>query len=138
MGLDVILTTESRSILQEYDTSKSSFGDLTFIRNLGDVAQDTGFLQERDLQLNITADEAMLSAMSSLRMQLNSRVALGNCCSNFHLLLSDLVAAGCTEDASFGQLATFHCLQDHPNPNYHLCCSWDKSSPHCLQRDKKR
>lgn len=139
----IIVTTESQSILQEQTAFASSmarnkdFPRPKFIVNHRDVAQDTGYVESivhnpaKKNQSAFQADDIMLSAMSSLRLQLMTRITLGNCCSNFHLLLKDLLYEGC---GSSDQNA-FKCLQDHPNPNFRLCCSWDKT-PECLARRK--
>lgn len=126
----VIVTSESKSVLLEtvafpLGTDNGSF-PLSFITNHLDVAQDTGYIQDylrSQKGTSITADQIQLSAMASLKLQLFSGVTLGNCCSNFHLLLKDLLSAGC--GASFSN--TFQCLQDHENPEFRACCSWDKS-----------
>ena len=119
----LIVTTESRSIQEAVPDEPR------FILNHHDVTQDTGYLDEP--VVNTTADRVMLSALSSLKLQLQSRVTLGNCCSNFHLLLKDLLWEGC------GAFPThnFQCLQDHADPRFRLCCSWDKSDE-CLARRK--
>jgi hypothetical protein len=94
----------------------------------------------------IDADAIMLSAVSSLKAQLMANVVIGNCCSNFHQLLRELFEQGCggrvghrhssiSSRTSSG--GTFYCLQDHPNPEYRLCCSWDKSS-RCVENRQRR
>jgi hypothetical protein len=52
-----------------------------------------------------------------------------NCCSNFHVLLADLLAAGCGAASEHA----LHCLQEHPDPQYQVCCGW---FPKC--KEKKR
>jgi hypothetical protein len=32
----------------------------------------------------------------------------------------------------------FQCLQNHPNPNYRICCAWDKSVECETKRSIKR
>ena len=126
----LVITTESRTIRDEatsFQTNTSS--TVTFLLNEQDVTQDTGYLEDlRATNSSDNADEILLSALSSLQLQLSTRITLGNCCSNFHLLLKDLLEEGCGMPNH-----KFQCLQQHANPNYRLCCSWDKT-PECLAR----
>jgi hypothetical protein len=88
----------------------------------------------------LDADAVMLSAVSSLKAQLMANVVIGNCCSNFHQLLRELIEQGCGGAGVGGGhvgSTTFYCLQDHPNPDYRLCCSWDKSS-RCMEKRQRR
>jgi hypothetical protein len=81
-----------------------------------------------------TADEAMLSAVASIRHQLLARVTVGNCCSNFHVLLADLLQAGC----GAAPRNTFHCLQEHPDPRYRVCCGWFRNCKEEKRKDIER
>jgi hypothetical protein len=139
--VSVVVTTESKSVLREQAAFASNpilgngLFDFQFILNHRDVAQDTGYLEIFDQFTNESeakSDSIMVSAMASLRLQLMTRVTLGNCCSNFHLLLKDLLFEGC---GSCKQ-NTFQCLQDHGNAKFRVCCTWDKSSE-CLARRAK-
>lgn len=145
--VNIVVTSESREILRQHQryasdvrNSNQSLANPRFIWNHRDVAQDTGYLEEVLISsgdsanaFNSTADEMMLSALSSLRVQLQTGVALGNCCSNFHLLIKDLLDQGCgATDTSH-----FQCLQDHEDPAYHICCSWDQS-PRCQMRRQQQ
>jgi hypothetical protein len=133
----IVVTSESKQIIGEQatyifnqsSTAQQDHFPARFITNHLDVAQDTGYLEDISGASTFTADQAMLSAISSLKLQLMTRVTVGNCCSNFHLLLKDLLDAGC--GASFDN--TFQCLQDHENPDFRVCCAWDKS-PECQAR----
>jgi hypothetical protein len=136
----IVLTTESQQILREYEEAVNSNGTFSnapfqFVTNHLDVAQDTGYLEEldtsRDVASGFSADHVMLSALSSLKAQLMTKITLGNCCSNFHLILKDLLSAGC----GVATTNTFQCLQDHKNPEFRVCCAWDKS-PVCQTRRK--
>lgn len=151
--ISVVVTTESKQIQQEqqeyakwmFDSQNFSFPQLRnslfrprFVLNHQDVTQDTGYLKEvftlgahgtnstmKHPNLQLQADEIMLSTLSSLQMQLQTSLTVGNCCSNFHLLLKDLLAAGCGSSPHGNY---FQCLQDHKTKEYQICCSWDKSS----------
>ena len=125
----VVVTTESRDVLKQTRAwmdrpEKASWERLLFdfVHNNYDVTQDTGLVRSVDRN-HTTADQVMLSSLSSLRAQLSARVVLGNCCSNFHRLMQILVRNGCSSDWD----AEFVCLQHHPEEKYRLCCAWDKS-----------
>lgn len=62
----------------------------------------------------------MLSAMSSLKAQLLPRISIGNCCSNFHVLLNDLLSEGCGAASD----NKFLCLQEYDDPALRVCCGW--------------
>lgn len=123
---NIVVTTESRQILRE-QREWAQNSSLHFLLNSNDVAQNTGYVMSMDG--NVTADDAMVSALSSLKAQLRTGFTLGNCCSNFHLLLKDLLNVGCGASTE----NTFQCLQDHKNDRYRICCAWDKSA-RCLSR----
>lgn len=141
--MSVIVTSESKQVLREqanysFHQPSSLHADsfpIRFVTNHLDVFQDTGYLKDV-INTNIapfTADQAMLSAISSLKLQLLTRVTLGNCCSNFHLLLKDLLDTGCGATIE----NSFQCLQDDENPEFRVCCAWDRS-PLCQARRKQR
>jgi hypothetical protein len=161
--INVIVTTESKQIqheLNEYKVNLLSLQDtyvpdFHFITNPFDVTQDTGYFNapissssfqslNTTQENNITVDDIMVSTLSSLQLQLYvTKFTIGNCCSNFHLVLKDLLNIGCgvrydniNNDKNMLQAKeqhTFQCLQNHPNPKYRICCSWDKSLE-CQQR----
>jgi hypothetical protein len=76
------------------------------------------------------ADEMMLSSMSSLKMQLVPRVSVGNCCSNFHVLLNDFLIEGCGAASD----NTFLCLQEYHDPLLKVCCGWHTD---CMAQKKE-
>jgi hypothetical protein len=129
-GATLLVTTESLAMVDEinrFKTNQSAQSILPYnfdIRtNERDVTPDTGYIPSLLLgtaNASFTADEALLSAVSSLQHQLAAQVTIGNCCSNFHVLLADLLAAGCGAAANH----TFHCLQEHEDPHYRVCCGW--------------
>ena len=113
----VLVTSESSSILRH---AKGALKPPHY--QLYTNPYDPGVtLPQLENQQSATADQGLFSAVTSLRAQLQARRVLFNCCSNFHLLLADLLYAGC------GQAVEFQCLQDHPNPRYRLRCGWDKN-----------
>jgi hypothetical protein len=91
-----------------------------FLTNHKDVTPDSGFVQNIKKTMNFTADESMLSAVTSLKFQLLPRVSLGNCCSNFHVLLNDFLVEGLGAASE----NTFKCLQEFEDPRLKICCGW--------------
>jgi hypothetical protein len=129
----VIVTTESKIVMNDATAiqrerallSSLPVGIEDIITNHLDVLPDTGFLQVSNGFTAWTADDAMVSALTSLKLQLMANVTALNCCSNFHLVLADLLSEGC----GASPVNSFSCLQDHPDPKYRIRCSWDKQTP---------
>lgn len=134
--LHIVITTESKEIREEIRllqrTSGTGFAPI-LVMNQFDITQDTGYFEPSTNNNDATADEhadaAILSAMSSLKLQLLPKFTLGNCCSSFHLMLKDILSEGCGAHHD----NVFQCLQTHGNPQFRTCCSWDKS-PECVAR----
>jgi hypothetical protein len=127
----LIMTSESLEMAREFRSLKANRtaqATLTYrfrlVTNDADVTPDTGFLAKISgagtRNVTFTADEAMLSAMTTIQYQLLPRATVVNCCSNFHVLLADLLAAGCGAASEHA----LHCLQEHPDPQYQVCCGW--------------
>jgi hypothetical protein len=117
---DIFLTTEDQTIMNarnEYESNESF--PYRFIVNDKDVLQSSGKPQH----FKDRADSIMLSSIVSMKLQLQSKFAVGNCCSNFHLMLFDLIHEGCGAVPDSQPM----CLQEHPDPQFHLCCRWTKS-----------
>ncbi|GAX09767.1 hypothetical protein FisN_11Lh259 [Fistulifera solaris] len=121
----IVFTTESKSVLADQlayvnntDRRTKFRHTFNFVTNTKDVTPDTGLLKMAHRFGG--ADEVMLSAMSSLMFQMKPRYSIGNCCSNFHILLADYLYSGCGSASS----NTFMCLQEHPNPLLRVCCGW--------------
>jgi len=95
-----------------------------FAVNTADVTPDTGFVAHatEDETNDFSAEESLLSAVTSLKFQLLPRLSIGNCCSNFHVLLADLLASGC----GAAPQNTFHCMQENEDPTLKICCGWWK------------
>jgi hypothetical protein len=72
----------------------------------------------------------MISALSSLKAQLLPRVTIGNCCSNFHILLNDFLMEGC----GVASTNTFYCMQETDDPLLVVCCGWQHD---CHDRKEK-
>ena len=131
----VVVTTESKAVLEQERawlnrSSQAPWEHLRFdfVHNSFDVTQNMGLVRSV-AENHTTADQVMLSSLSSLRAQLLNRVVLGNCCSNFHRLMQILIRNGCSNDWQ----SEFVCLQHHPTESFRLCCAWDKSET-CRQK----
>jgi hypothetical protein len=125
----IIFTTESTSVVQDQITfvTNATWREKypyqpRFITNAQDVTPDTGFVSEatRDKSRNITANNALLSSIASLKLQMLARVTVGNCCSNFHALLSDFYAQGC----GGARTNDFWCSQENDDISLMVCCGW--------------
>jgi len=137
--LSIIVTTESASVLKEKDTflADTSLVKRTvpfkfeFILNEHDIQQDSGNPRDNIPEHNLdvvleenNADKVMLSMISSLQLQLLARYSIGNCCSNFHRIIFELLDGGCGAAYESGP----ECLQTNPNPEFRICCVWDTSN----------
>jgi hypothetical protein len=129
----VIFTSESKAVVQEQvefasnltiqQTLPHKFG---FVTNSEDRHPDSGFGRDAEIRHStISADDAMLDAMSSLKLQLLPRISMGNCCSNFHILIADFLMEGCGVASD----NTFKCLQENEDPRFIVCCQWHKNCP---------
>ena len=126
----LILTTEDKSIFEQrskYVSMGESF-PIDFVVNTQDSLQGSG-----DARLFAQhADDIILSSLVALQMQFHAgRVVYGNCCSNFHLVLFDLLQEGC--GVTIPQRI---CLQE--TQDYNVCCHWDKSKNCDAIRAKKK
>jgi hypothetical protein len=137
----LIVTSEAPAIRKAQATFEKQRprGLLTFnfrfVNNDYDHSQGTGnplLMGKEVTNKTVTMDEIMLSAVSSLKIQLHARYTIGNCCSNFHLLIFDFLRDGC--GASRDQLS--ECMQDNEDPEFRLCCQWSRTDE-CLAKKKQ-
>ena len=124
----IIVTSESALVhtaMEQYQQEGHHRRDFPFdarlVSNPYDVHPGTG--NPGRTTMNVTMDEVMLSAVSSLQAQLHARYTFGNCCSNFHLLLLDFLRDGC----GAAPTPVAECMQDHIDPAFRLCCHWSKT-----------
>lgn len=116
----IILTTEDPKILdarQAYLANESF--PFRFIINDKDILQGSGAPKS----FKHRADSIMLASIVSIKLQLQAKYVVGNCCSNFHTMLFDFVNAGCGAVPESRAM----CLQEHPDPQFHICCGWTKT-----------
>jgi len=116
----LLFTTESLSILEEHhhfvaNRSLQMSFPYHFVTNTHDVIPNSGRVKKKD---RFTPDEAMVSAMSSLQLQLMSRVTIGNCCSNFHQMINNFLAEGC----GAASRNAFQCLQEAEDVELRIRC----------------
>lgn len=130
----LIVTSESIQIMQEQRdmmaSNRSRSFPFEFLINEKDVAPDSGkYRQAKRRRHSFSADDAMLGSLSTLKLQMKSAITVANCCSNFHLLLSDFLMEG----LGAAESNSFVCLQDMP-PEYVVCCY--KESQCVLRREE--
>jgi hypothetical protein len=128
----IVFTTESRSMVEEQEAYEKAMTDrrFSFVTNTRDVLPDSGFMKDVEWkaeknQRDADPDAIMLSAMSSLQAQLLPKITIGNCCSNFHTMMNDLLSEGCgAADENH-----FVCLQEYEDPRLRVCCGWHNECP---------
>ena len=132
----IIFTTEAKNVLEEQqrfsanETRQAVYPyRYRFVTNTKDIMPGTGKLKNAGSSHTV-GDAAMLSSMSSMQAQMMARLSIGNCCSNFHALLSDFMMAGCGAASD----STFLCLQEHEDPLLRICCGWHHD---CKEQKKK-
>ena len=131
----VIFTSEAKDVLAEQkafalnDTRQANYPHrFRFVTNTKDVLPGTGKLKRSQHRSN--GDAVMLSSMSTLQAQMMAGTSIGNCCSNYHLLMSDFLMEGLGAASD----NRFLCLQEHENPMMRVCCGWHHD---CKEMKKK-
>ncbi len=122
---NIILTSEQASILtRRHNYNTSSNFRFRFVVNENDAGQGTGDPNEYGASVGGPNADAimMVSSFATLKMQLMAKYTVVNCCSHFHRMILDLLRAGCGAVAK----PEFRCLQEMEDPQFHLCCAWDK------------
>jgi hypothetical protein len=84
----ILFTTEAAQTVREQE-SYSNTSSRNFLINTRDVVPNTGLISQVADEQRFTADENMLSVITTLSFQLLPRATLGNCCSNFHMLMNE-------------------------------------------------
>ena len=91
--------------------------DYTFFVNTKDIMPRSGLPADYIIS---SKEEAMLSMISLIQIQLIPGYTIGDCCSNFHLLLFVFIRDVC----GLGFHSWNQCLQENANPNFRICCQW--------------
>ena len=142
---NVIVTSESAGVVRDkkaFESNKALVQSVPFlprfIMNEEDVLQGTGLPRNFHIRSNqsgtpYSADDIMLSTVTSLKIQLIAKYTVGNCCSNFHLLLFDFLRDGCGAAAE----NINQCLQENENAEFRVCCMWS-DSVECKLRKQER
>jgi hypothetical protein len=133
-NITIVVTTESKMVLDDMVAFQSSNSDwpfaYNFVVNTKDVMPGSGLPTD---YTQTSKEDIMLSMVSSIQIQLSAGYSIGNCCSNFHLLLFDFLRDGCgAATNSWNQ-----CLQENENPDFQVCCAWT-SSEVCKAKQQKR
>jgi hypothetical protein len=111
----VVVTTEDSSMANATRNYPSK--DFPLIINKADAQQDTG--RPSNFKYKKQAESIMRSSMIALTLQMYPTHTFGNCCSNFHQVIFDLLGSGC------GLNKRRMCLIDHPKKKFRVCCTWD-------------
>ena len=139
---NLIITSESQSIFDQLQseiidnpTQRQKY-PFQFIVNTQDIHPGSG--RFRSNGRNVTADDGMISAMSTLQLQLNSGIVRGNCCSKFHSIIGNFIevgGGGGSSGAAQEHPPDFQCLNDPKyDPRYRICC-WQSSG--CKRQREK-
>lgn len=120
----ILLTSEDPTILslRLLYTQNSSF-PLEFAVLPHDTQQGTG----RPRYYRDKADAVMIASLTAIKLQLKANVLVGNCCSNFHTIIFDLVREGCGADPFSHHL----CLNDEldmEDTTFRICCGRRKGT----------
>ena len=118
----IVLTTESREMMTDMQAYAEQKPGLTVLTNSHDKDRDSG--GGTSIRKVIESDILMLSAISSLQLQLATRATIGNCCSNFHVMMLTFLSEG----LGAAKEHHFHCLQEEDDPEFLVCC-W--KGPRC-------
>lgn len=115
--VQLVLTSEEASVMQQRTSyeQNSSF-PFAFVVNENDPMQGSGFA--RDLTEDDSADFIIVSTLLVIKMQLQTKHIIGNCCSNFHKVIHDFIESG----AGLVRNATFECLRDNEEQRFRMCC----------------
>jgi hypothetical protein len=116
-NVSLIITTEDSKIAEMSKNFTSS--KFKIVMNTNDVLQNSG--RPSTFKFKRQARNIMISSLVAIKLQLLSRHMIGNCCSNFYLLLRDLQNFGC------GMALESACLQDALEERFHIQCMWDRT-----------
>ena len=127
---NIILTSESpdifkaqRSFQEKNNINRTDISfPFKFVTNAFDILQGTG--HPGKMARNESKEDILVSSLSSFKLQFYAKYNVGNCCSNFHLLLFDFLKEGC------GASDSDHvpeCMQDHEDKRFRVCCKWTKT-----------
>jgi hypothetical protein len=131
---DILVTSEMKDIMDKayaFSNNSEYMSKFPFtprwITNTNDIRQGNGKPRRAKLGEN-TADDVITSMLSTFKLQMNAGSTIGNCCSNFHQVIMQLLQGGCgLEYNNEGQ-----CLQSRNESLYQLCCD-RKANPVCVR-----
>jgi len=130
--IDVLITSEMKDIMDQahaFSNNAKYMSKFPFtprwITNTNDIRQGSGY---GNFFVENEKDDITTSILSSFKLQMNARSTIGNCCSNFHQIIMQLLQGGCgVENDNKGQ-----CLQSRNESMYQLCCS-RRTNPRCVR-----
>eukprot|EP00979_Chaetoceros_neogracilis_P014134 scaffold4446_cov272-Chaetoceros_neogracile.AAC.11 len=130
----ILVTSEMKDIMDKayaFSNNSEYMSKFPFtprwITNTNDIRQGNGSPGRAKLGGN-TADDVITSMLSTFKLQMNAGSTIGNCCSNFHQVIMQLLQGGCgLEYNNKGQ-----CLQSRNESLYQLCCQ-KKSNRVCVR-----
>ena len=134
----IVLTSESKAIISKLkelqgDPERVQRYPFPFVTNDGDINPGSGRFRSSYAGVGATADDGMLSSMSTLQLQLGSRVLQANCCSAFHAIMGSYLEVGAgSPTIPLGQIH-FECLNRSKDPRFRICC-WKGGS--CVDKRK--
>ncbi|KAG7357533.1 hypothetical protein IV203_002221 [Nitzschia inconspicua] len=113
----LVLTSEEDTIMEQGKSyHENTTFPFTFVVNDKDPMQGSGFAS--DLKEHHSADFVIVSSLLAIKMQLQAKHLIGNCCSNFHMLMVDFIRSS----AGVVPNATFECLRDNEEQRFRMCC----------------
>ena len=106
----LILTTEDKTVFDQRLNYSLAHFPYNFVVNENDVMQSSGSFR----LTNVSPDKIILSSLIVMKMQFHAKYVYGNCCSNFHRLIFEMLQLGC------GIQSPASARRCYPN----ICCGW--------------
>eukprot|EP00536_Pseudo-nitzschia_multiseries_P016846 jgi/Psemu1/292734/fgenesh1_pg.1265_\ len=141
----LIMTTEDPKVFNQSLAYQHNMSfPFQFVVNENDNMQGTGYPREFALG---EAEKTILSSLIALQFQFNAGKVFLNCCSNFHVVLNNLIRGQCgarrhghdfvfstntSDDSTPFPPPVAQCLNEDGIPErYRICCNWSKKSSTC-------
>jgi hypothetical protein len=136
----ILITSEMPDIMEKahaFSTNETYLSKISFkpdwITNTNDVRQGTGNLGKGVRRNGNKGGGIILSALSALKIQMRAAYSVGNCCSNFHHIIFNMLRGGCgMQPTNRGQ-----CLQKRKESIFQLNC-YPKQAPRYARERRER
>ena len=137
----ILITSEIPDIMEKahaFSTNETYLSKISFkpdwITNTNDIRQGTGNFRGQGVRRNRNKGGGIiLSALSALKIQMRAAYSVGNCCSNFHQLIFNMLRGGCgMQPTNRGQ-----CLQERKESIFQLNC-YPKQQPRYSRERRER